>query len=92
MAGKEMVDVATGVDNMFDKTVETVTKAAGAIVDYSKKVLKNAAAITETNKAAKLAAVQFAELNAQYLKDAEIQRQIRDDETNTFAELKLIIS
>ena len=86
MAGKEMVDVATGVDNMFDKTVETVTKAAGAIVDYSKKVLKTAAAITETNKAAKLAAVQFAELNAQYLKDAEIQRQIRDDETKTFAE------
>ena len=86
MAGKEMVDVATGVDDSFDKTVETVTKAAGAIVDYSKKVLKNAAAITETNKAAKLAAVQFAELNAQYLKDAEIQRQIRDDETKTFAE------
>ena len=86
MAGKEMVDVATGVDNSFDKTVETVTKAAGAITNYTKKVLNNAAAITETNKAAKLAAVQFAELNAQYLKDAEIQRQIRDDETKSFEE------
>jgi len=86
MAGKEMVDVATGVDNSFDKTIETVTKATTAITDYTKKVVNNAKAITETNKAAKLAAVQFAELNAQYLKDAEIQRQIRDDETKSFAE------
>ena len=85
-AGKELVDVATGVDNSFDKTIETVTKAAEAITDYSKKVINNAAAITETNKAAQLAAVEFAKLNAQYLKDAEVQRQIRDDETKTFAE------
>ena len=86
MAGKEMVDVATGVDNSFDKTVETVTEATTAINNYTKEVFKNAKAITETNKAAQLAAVQFAELNAQYLKDAEDQRQIRDDETKTFAE------
>ena len=86
MAGKEMVDVATGVDNSFDKTVETVTKATSAITNYTKEVISNASAITETNKAAKLAAVTFAELNAQFLKDAEIQRQIRDDETKTFAE------
>ena len=85
-AGKELVDVATGVDNSFDKTIETVTKATEAITDYTKKVVNNAKAITETNKAAQLAAVQFAELNAQYLKDAEIQRQIRDDETKSFAE------
>ena len=85
-AGKELIDVSTGVDNSFDKTVETVTKAAGAITDYSKKVISNAKAITETNKAAQLAGVEFEKLNAQYLKDAEIQRQIRDDETKTFAE------
>ena len=86
MAGKEMVDVATGIDNSYDKTVETVTKATNAIVKYTKKVINNAAAITETKKAANRAAVEFAKLNAQYLKDAEIQRQIRDDETKTFAE------
>ena len=85
-AGKELVDVATGVDNSFDKTIDTVTKATAAITDYTNKVVNNAKAITETNKAAQLAAVQFAELNAQYLKDAEIQRQIRDDETKSFAE------
>ena len=85
-AGKELIDVYTGVDNTFDKTVETVTKAKVAVTDYTKKVINNAAAITETKKAANRAAVEFAKLNAQYLKDAEIQRQIRDDETKTFAE------
>jgi hypothetical protein len=86
MAGKEMVDVATGIDNAFDKGVEAATMAADAIVDYTKKTFKAAAAITETKKAANRAAVEFAKLNAQYLKDAEIQRQIRDDETKTFEE------
>ncbi len=86
MAGKEMVDVATGVDNAFDKTVEAVTTAADAVVDYSKKTWKAAAAVTATQKAAEKAAVEFAKLNAQYLKDAEVQRQIRDDETKTFLE------
>ena len=86
LAGKELVDVATGVDNAFDKTVETITKATEAVTDYTKKTLNTAKAITETNKAAARAAVEFAKLNAQYLKDAEVQRQIRDDETKTFAE------
>ena len=85
-AGKELIDVYTGVDNTFDKTVETVTKATEAVTKYTKKVINNAVAITETKKAANRAAVEFAKLNAQYLKDAEIQRQIRDDETKTFAE------
>ena len=86
MAGKEMVDVATGIDNSYDKTVVTLTKATAAVTDYTKKVINNAKAITETNKAAQFAAVEFAKLNAQYEKDAEIQRQIRDDETLTFTE------
>ncbi len=86
LAGKELVDVATGVDNAFDKTVEIVTEATDAIVKYTKETFTTAAAITETKKAANRAAVQFAMLNAQYLKDAEIQRQIRDDETKTFKE------
>jgi hypothetical protein len=85
-AGKELIDVYTGVDNTFDKTVETVTKATEAVTKYTKKVINNAVAITETKKAATLAGVEFAKLNAQYEKDAEIQRQIRDDETLTFQE------
>ena len=86
MAGKELVDVATGVDDSFDKVVDTVTEAVDVVSNYTKETIKQAAAITETNKAAQRAAVEFAKLNAQYLKDAEIQRQIRDDETKTFQE------
>ena len=69
-AGKQTVDVFTGVDDSFEKVADT-------IVDYTKKTLKQAKAIVETTKAAELAAVEFAKLNAQFLKDAEVQRQIR---------------
>ena len=85
-AQKEWIDVLTGVDNSVDRATEAVTKGAAAIKEYTKSTVDQAKAITETNKAAQLAAVEFARLNAQYLKDAEVQRQIRDDETKTFAE------
>jgi len=78
-AGKQTIDVVTGVDDSFEQVAETIT-------NYTKKTLEQAVAITETSKAADRAAVEFAKLNAQYLKDAEVQRQIRDDETKTFAE------
>ena len=78
-AGKEVVDVYTGVDGSFEKVAETVT-------NYTKKVWKQAEAITATNKAAARAAVEFAKLNAQYLREAEIQRQARDDVNKSFAE------
>ena len=85
-AGKEMVDVYTGVDDSVDKLTETLTTAGGAIVEYGKKVIETATDITELNKAAQEAGVTFAMLNAQYLKQAEEQRQIRDDVTKTFSE------
>ena len=78
-AGKEVVDVYTGVDGSFEKVANT-------IVDYTKKTYNQAKAITATSKAAELAAVKFAELNAINLKDAETQRQIRDNVNLTFRE------
>jgi len=78
-AGKQTVDVFTGVDDSYEEVAKTIT-------DYTKKTLDQAKAIVATTKAAERAAVEFAKLNAQYLKDAEIQRQIRDDETKTFEE------
>jgi hypothetical protein len=78
-AGKQTVDVFTGVDDSYEEVAKTIT-------DYTKKTIKQAKAIVATTKAAERAAVEFAKLNAQYLKDAEIQRQIRDDETKTFEE------
>jgi len=78
-AGVQVVDVYTGVDDSLEKITKT-------IVEYTTETLKQADAITQTAKAADRAAVQFAMLNAQFLKDAELQRQIRDDETKTFEE------
>ena len=60
-------------------------KATVAIVDYTKETFKTAGAITKVNNAAKLAEIEYAKLNAQFLRDAEIQRQIRDDVSKTFA-------
>jgi len=78
-AGVQVVDVYTGVDDSFEKVTETIK-------GYVTETLKQADAITQTAKAAGRAEVEFARLNAKYLKDAEIQRQIRDDETKTFEE------
>ena len=78
-AGVQVVDVYTGVDDSVAKVTETIK-------GYVKETIKQADAITQTAKAADRAAVQFAMLNAQFLKDAELQRQIRDDETKTFEE------
>ena len=85
-AGQESIDILTGVDNSVDKITETVKTATAAIVEYTKSTIDQAISITETTKAAEKAAVIFAKLNAEFLRDAELQRQIRDDETKTFAE------
>jgi hypothetical protein len=78
-AGKELVDVYTGVDGSF----ETVKDS---IVDYTKKVIDLSKAQVQANKDAEFAAVENAKLNAQYKKEAEDLRQIRDNVNLTFAE------
>jgi hypothetical protein len=85
-AGKEYVDVLTGVDDSVDRLTTTVKNGTTAVIDYTKSTIDQAKGITATEKAANRAAVVFAKLNAEFLKDAEIQRQIRDDETKTFAD------
>ena len=84
-AYKESVDILTGVDNSVDKLTETVIKGAKAVTDYTNTIVDQAAATTAAAKAAIFADAEFQKLNAQFLKDAEDQRQIRDDETKTFA-------
>ena len=85
-AGKEMVDVYTGVDNSVDKITETVKDATTAIVEYGKKTLDTAKSVIELNKASELAAVQVQGIIEDYDRQAEKLRQVRDEETKTFAE------
>lgn len=85
-AGKESIDVITGVDDSVEKITETVTNASGKILDYSKKTLEAAKSIVELRKQSELAEVQVQGLIEQYDRQAEKLRQVRDDETKTFEE------
>ena len=85
-AGKEMVDVWTGVDNSVDKLTTTITNAAGKIKDYAAETFNSAKAVVELRKQSELAAVQVQGLIEDYDRQAEKLRQVRDDESKTFEE------
>ena len=85
-AGKESLDVLTGVNNSFDKATEVVTEAVTAISDYTSETLKSAKASVELSKASELAAIQQQGLIEEFDRAAELQRQTRDDETKSFEE------
>jgi len=82
-AGKELVDVYTGVDNSFDKIVDGVSKATKAAVEYGKKVIETSAANVELAKSSEVAAVQQQGLIEKYDRQAEKLRQVRDEERNS---------
>jgi hypothetical protein len=83
--GKEVVDVFTGVDDAFDKTVEVVGNAANAVSNYVKTNIDAAKAAVKLRNEAKLAASEAELAAAKFKRQAEEQRQIRDNE---FASLK----
>ena len=82
-AGKEYVDVLTGVDNSVDKIVEGTKEITSSIVEYTKSTIDAAAGVVKLNKQAEVAAVINQGLIEKYDRQAEQQRQIRDDETKT---------
>jgi len=79
-AGKESIDVLTGVNNSVDKLVDVVVEGAKAVSEYAKSTWSTAKAITAADKAAALAATNFATLNAQLTAQAAEQQKILDDE------------
>ena len=85
-AGKESLDVLTGVDGTFDKSVETVGKATKAIKDYAQSTLESATENVNLNKQVELANALQQGLIEKYDLQAEQQRQIRDDESKTIEE------
>jgi len=74
-AGKEMVDVLTGVDGSLEK-----------VTSYTEKIWEQAEATTALANASALAEVRLQGLIEKYDFQAEQQRQIRDDERLTIAE------
>ena len=85
-AGKESIDIITGVDNSVDKITETVTTASKAIKEYAKSTIEGAEALVSIRKESELAAVKVQGLIEEYDRQAEKLRQVRDDETKTFEE------
>lgn len=79
-AGKESLDVLTGVNNSFDKGKEFVTKATKAVAEYVTETVKQGQAMTELNKKAELADALSQGLIEKYDLQAEKLRQVRDDE------------
>lgn len=76
MAGKQTVDVFTGVDNSFDEVAESVS-------NYTKEVIKTAAANVKLANSAELAAAKNQGLLEQFDFENEKLRQIRDEERNS---------
>ena len=85
-AGKESVDVITGVNNSVDKAGQIAGKTAAAIKNYATQTVKAAKANVELNRQAEKGAALNRLLLEQFDRQAELQRQIRDDESRTIEE------
>jgi hypothetical protein len=85
-AGKESIDIITGVDNSVDKITETATNASKALKEYAKSTVNTATTMVNLRKESELAAVKVQGLIEEYDRQAEKLRQVRDDETKTFEE------
>lgn len=79
-AGKELVDVATGVDDSFDKTVKAGKEAADSIKEYGNETIETARSQTELAKASERAQIINEGLLSKYENQAERLRQQRDNE------------
>lgn len=79
-AGKELVDVYTGVDGTVDKVTEGAKNLGNAVAEYATDTYEAAKANVELKKQAELSAIANQGLIEKYDRQAEIQRQIRDDE------------
>lgn len=79
-AGKESVDVLTGVNNSVDKGTDLIKNAADGLTKYGKKVLDAAEKLVQLKNNAALAAAQQARLVEQYDRQAEKLRQVRDND------------
>ena len=85
-AGKESLDVLTGVNNIFDKGTEAVTKIAKATSEYVSETVKAAQSNVELGKQAEIARVRQQGIIESFDLQAEKLRQVRDEERNTIAE------
>ena len=85
-AGKEAVDVVTGVDGSFETVKEKIKNASSAIKEYVSETVKSAKANVDLAKAAEIAAIKQQGIVEEFDRQAEKLRQVRDEERNTIEE------
>jgi hypothetical protein len=85
-AGKESLDVLTGVNNSFDKATEVVDNVTKSVTEYAKSTFQAAKENVELQKTAELGIAQNRIILEQKDREAEKLRQIRDDESKTIDE------
>jgi len=85
-AGKESIDILTGVNNSFDKGTEVINNVVEATSNYVKENVKAAKSNVELGKQAEIAAVKQRGIVESFDLQAEKLRQVRDEERNTIAE------
>ena len=85
-AGKESLDVLTGVNDSFDKGKEFIEKTTKAVKDYVTETVSAATANVQLQKQAELALVANQGLIEKYDRQAELLRQVRDDESKGIEE------
>ena len=85
-AAKKFVDVQTGVENTVDRITEGVGDLVDATLDYTDSLIENSKAIISNKQAGELLELQQTRIREASDRDAENQRQIRDDYTKTFEE------
>jgi hypothetical protein len=79
-AGKESIDVLTGVDDSVYKISESVSSAVDTFGKFIQKSIDSNKALVELQNNAKIAAAEQQRLAEQYDRSAELLRQARDDE------------
>jgi hypothetical protein len=82
-AGKESIDVLTGVDDTVNKVTEAVVEGANAFGKYVSETYNANKQLVQLQNNAKLAAAEQARLAEQYDRQAELLRQTRDDESKS---------
>ena len=87
-AGKESIDVLTGVNDSFDKGKAFIEESTEAISKYATETIKAARENVNLANSAELAAAQQSLLVEKYDIQAEKLRQIRDEERNSIEERK----
>ena len=84
IAGKELVDVVTGVDDSFDKVVNTVKTVTKGISDYASGTWTTAKATTELNKRVASLGATLDRVNKKFAANALEQDKIIDNELLSF--------